>query len=368
MLNLHAISKSITTLVLRLWPSGMDVKSGTEGGQAVVRMKCSFYFLVACFLFNYLGFYLYKIWLVSVIYVVFAYVLGFVIGFELFPRGVRIFLSILLDGAIFSVGFYYAQEAFALALWVPMFASIGYGLRYDENCVIGSIFCNVTFSSVAMWFSLYWHSHPLVSIGILAGMGILPLYAFQLSSRIAKDKEEFERRFASLDLESKLDTLTGLLNRRGLVAYYDLCLASNKGGVKSGLLMFVDLDGFKLINDIAGHLKGDWVLREVALKISGCLRSGDKVARFGGDEFIILMRDDLSIEDVEYISERILQEIKTIEVPGFPGIGVDASIGVNFFNWSKADNFENILNLADEAMYKAKKAGKGRSYIQTDVC
>lgn len=198
-------------------------------------------------------------------------------------------------------------------------------------------------------------------------MVVLPLYAFQLSSRIAKDKEEFERRFVSLDLESKLDTLTGLLNRRGLVAYYDFCLSNNKGEVKNGLLMFVDLDGFKLINDVAGHLKGDWVLREVALKISGCLRSEDKVARFGGDEFIILMRNGLAIEDVGYVSERILQEIKTIVVPGFSDIKVDASIGVSFFNWSEAGSFESLLDLADEAMYKAKKAGKGRSCLQANT-
>ncbi len=162
--------------------------------------------------------------------------------------------------------------------------------------------------------------------------------------------------------ESHRDALTGLLNRRGLSPL--LLDAANIPGDHS--LLFVDLDYFKEVNDQAGHAVGDIVLCQVATAIQGSVRSDDDVARFGGDEFVILLR---SCDE----KQAVTVGHKIVDVVSSRDFSVDgrvfhlgASVGVRTFNGG-ADSIDVFLHDADTACYEAKRQGRGRVKVFGDV-
>jgi diguanylate cyclase (GGDEF)-like protein len=128
-------------------------------------------------------------------------------------------------------------------------------------------------------------------------------------------------------------------------------------------LMFVDLDGFKPINDRLGHKAGDAVLRQVARIFQSCLRQGDVVGRYGGDEFIFLLNQVSDPSEVTQVAERILARLQAPIDVGEP-VNVGASIGIAF-NTNMAETAEELIRDADQAMYRAKAQGKNR-YIVTN--
>jgi len=167
------------------------------------------------------------------------------------------------------------------------------------------------------------------------------------------------------------DALTQLPNRRLLIDRINQAQASSKRNNHHGALMFVDLDNFKPLNDIYGHYVGDLLLVEVAKRLKDCVREMDTVARFGGDEFVLLLGDldvsfDKSIDYAAKVAEKIrvsLSDLYQLKVPRDDGSYMivehrcSASIGVYIFMDHKATP-DDILKCADKAMYDAKSAGR----------
>ncbi len=154
------------------------------------------------------------------------------------------------------------------------------------------------------------------------------------------------------------DPLTNLANR---VLFTDrLEHALSRRDEARGLLavLFVDLDDFKMVNDTFGHASGDDLLRSVAERLRSVLRPADTAARFGGDEFAILLEDSLSRHDVAAVAERIVAALKPHFVVERQEVAVHASIGVAIASSSPVDA-EELLRRADAAMYWAKVQGKG---------
>jgi diguanylate cyclase (GGDEF)-like protein/PAS domain S-box-containing protein len=176
------------------------------------------------------------------------------------------------------------------------------------------------------------------------------------------------------DLINKMayyDPLTQLPNRRMLTDRLGQAMAANSRHCIYGAVMFMDLDKFKPLNDTHGHVAGDLLLIEVGQRISNCIREMDTVARFGGDEFVVMLSElnaDKILAQIEAISvaEKIracLAETYFLKSqPGdAPGICVEhncsSSIGVVLFNGSEPSQ-EDIFKRADEAMYLAKEGGR----------
>ncbi len=159
-----------------------------------------------------------------------------------------------------------------------------------------------------------------------------------------------------LDTLAHRDTLTGLLNRRALLANLETRLAA---GTPTSVL-FCDLDGFKAVNDTHGHEAGDAVLVEVAGRLSAAVRDGDLVARFAGDEFVLVSRP----EGATRIADRLLQRLtEPIALADGSSARVGTSIGIaDLLDPTGIEvTAEELLKQADTAMYVAKRSGKGRS-------
>ena len=156
------------------------------------------------------------------------------------------------------------------------------------------------------------------------------------------------------------DPLTGLPDRRLFERRLDRALQRHRQQEDYRFAVyFIDLDNFKSINDRFGHLLGDCVLREVAWRLAGCVRPDDMVARFGGDEFTVLIDDLHGDADVQRVAQRILDHLERPLIVDGRRVTVAASIGVATDS-RDGGRFEALLYEADQAMYRAKARGGGR--------
>jgi diguanylate cyclase (GGDEF)-like protein len=155
---------------------------------------------------------------------------------------------------------------------------------------------------------------------------------------------------AALEQRATTDPLTGCLNRAGTVATLDR-LVDGGGGVG---LLFIDLDGFKAINDTLGHHTGDHVLEVVARRLRAAARHDDVIGRLGGDEFVVLMPGLDSAASAYSIAERIAVALRGPARVGVETVDIAASIGVA---WRIGGEPDELLSAADSAMYVAKQAG-----------
>ncbi len=158
------------------------------------------------------------------------------------------------------------------------------------------------------------------------------------------------------------DTLTGLPNRRLLMDRLSHAQVTSARSKRYGALLFIDLDNFKDLNDTLGHDVGDLLLEQVALRLVSCLREGDTAARFGGDEFVVML-EDLSGSDAdaagqaELVAEKILARLNApYELVGRQH-NSSPSIGITLFSGATL-GVDELLKRADVAMYQAKAAGR----------
>ncbi|WP_156862317.1 diguanylate cyclase [Casimicrobium huifangae] len=156
------------------------------------------------------------------------------------------------------------------------------------------------------------------------------------------------------------DQLTGLHNRASLEECVAAALALGERNGATVTLIFVDLDGFKSINDAHGHAAGDRVLSEVATRIKGCVRAADTVARLGGDEFVVLLHPDGNTSEPDAVVDRLFLALQLPVDVGDSTTTVGASIGIAQ-HAAGPGTASDLLRRADAAMYEAKRAGKGQA-------
>lgn len=172
---------------------------------------------------------------------------------------------------------------------------------------------------------------------------------------------------AQLQQMATRDSLTGLCNRRAFTERLEQSVSRSKrkcGKDDALALLFVDLDGFKSVNDAYGHGVGDEVLCEIARRLLSITRHSDVVARLGGDEFVVLVDTDVCAASVNALCDRITASMRP--PCSFSGgeAHVSASIGIAISPPAVSDAVE-LMRIADAAMYQAKRAGKGRVLFAT---
>jgi diguanylate cyclase (GGDEF)-like protein/PAS domain S-box-containing protein len=159
--------------------------------------------------------------------------------------------------------------------------------------------------------------------------------------------------------EARRDPLTGVANRKELFEVLSPIL--EEGSLTAAL--YVDLDGFKEVNDRFGHTVGDELLCNVAARIRGAIRTIDTVARVGGDEFVVICRELDSTDEAIAIGHRIREGLARQFGLSVATVTIDSSIGIAFGRTPDADR---LLTRADEALYRAKRKGRGRIEIAYD--
>lgn len=161
------------------------------------------------------------------------------------------------------------------------------------------------------------------------------------------------------------DPLTNLANRALFFAEVDKAIRSARPGANGIAAMYIDLDGFKAVNDTMGHSAGDVLLQHVARRLTRCVREGDRVARLGGDEFAILFSAPIDAEDLTATARRILREVAApYQLPTGP-TQISCSIGIAERN-EPHESAIDFIDRADGALYRAKASGKNCLYLDGD--
>ncbi len=179
-----------------------------------------------------------------------------------------------------------------------------------------------------------------------------------LFNDISHQKQTQER----LDDMATHDALTGLPNRIGLSLKLHQTLTATRMHSRLAAVCFVDLDGFKPINDTYGHEAGDRVLVEVAKRLRHVIRTTDTVARIGGDEFIMLLAEFANMDEIEIALDRILDTLRKPVYLDEARISISASIGVTVHPFDDSDT-DTLLRHADQAMYIAKNQGRNNWHM-----
>ncbi len=170
------------------------------------------------------------------------------------------------------------------------------------------------------------------------------------------DMSEVRHLHQQLEFQAVTDPLTGLLNRRGFQQAVDSILLRGERSEASLVLLYLDLDGFKRVNDSLGHDAGDRVLRWVSEQIKACLGSCDLLGRMGGDEFTALLELEFP-EQAAKISEKLIERVSVCHQVDGLDVMLGVSIGIATFPDCGSD-LNGLLRAADIAMYEAKRAGR----------
>jgi len=178
------------------------------------------------------------------------------------------------------------------------------------------------------------------------------------------DMTEIKLHEEQLRYQAHHDALTGLPNR---VLFHDrlgVAMAHARRGENKVAVLFLDLDNFKRINDSLGHTIGDLLLKEVAVRLGGCLREIDSVARYGGDEFIVLLEGVDQEEDVLLAAQRIIEGMAPVVSIQGQDFYLTVSLGIAFYPEDGQDQ-DTLIKNADTAMYRAKESGKNTYRVFT---
>jgi diguanylate cyclase (GGDEF)-like protein len=200
-----------------------------------------------------------------------------------------------------------------------------------------------------------WFDVSAVRIGDAPDRTVAML--FQDVTERKRAEQVLEASVLHLRHRSQHDPLTGLPNRLLFEERLELALAGAERYERKVAVLFIDLDGFKAINDAHGHSCGDVVLKEVAQRLHDALRTSDTLARMHGDEFVVLLPDVGGRDAIASLTTTLLAEMTRPVVIGDATARVTASIGVSLFP-KNARHAHGLMNAADAAMYHAKASGK----------
>jgi len=184
------------------------------------------------------------------------------------------------------------------------------------------------------------------------------------AAELVRSNTELKQAETQLRQMAYHDPLTGLPNRKLLQDRLQQALTWAGDHGQLAALLFLDLDGFKAINDTLGHQTGDLLLKAVAQRLTRCLRGSDMVARLGGDEFVVLLPAILGVQDVAKVAEKILVTLSQKFVLEKQEILVTTSLGISIYPLD-GTNVDNLMVRADRAMYSAKERGKNRYEFST---
>lgn len=218
------------------------------------------------------------------------------------------------------------------------------------------LFINIAAGLSGIYFLIRNFIHNINTISLELKRDRESLY--NLTKSLQETNEE-------LEYLANSDIVTNLPNRLSFVDIVKKMFSQAKKHDKQIAILFLDLDGFKAVNDTLGHEAGDMILKVVGSRLESVVRTSDIVARIGGDEFAIALGEITEQKHVEQIAKTIIQEINHSYTYQDQECEVGVSIGISLYP-QHAEDIEELLKKADSAMYDIKKTGKNHFAIYTD--
>lgn len=275
-------------------------------------------------------------------------------------------------------GYYWMRTSMELGAMVLALIGIGIVIRRNISSPLMKFYivslaifgqADIAFMLAKPWEHMWWLAHVIFSVGFfILSWGVARALLTTRSFELAYSEEELTEQIRNLAF---YDTLTQLSNRRLLKDRLEQAMNASKRSGLYGAILFLDLDNFKPLNDLHGHIAGDSLLIEVANRLKNCVRKIDTVARFGGDEFVVMLTE-LNADKAESTSQAmgVAEKIRcslakpyhlSIDDEKNAGTRVEhhcsVSVGVTLFK-NAMNSQEAILKQADSAMYQAKAAGR----------
>jgi diguanylate cyclase (GGDEF)-like protein len=185
---------------------------------------------------------------------------------------------------------------------------------------------------------------------------LLSVALLQTSALHASTQDKLQR----LEEHGERDVLTQTLNRDIMLDRISHAISLAKREQSQFALLFIDLDNFKPINDQFGHAAGDAVLQQVSARLTSAIRDSDALSRHGGDEFLLLLNNTKSPQDISAFTAKIVHMLAEPYQLACTTVSSSASVGVAVFP-ADGDNAAALINVADAAMYRAKQQGGNRA-------
>ena len=268
--------------------------------------------------------------------------------FHIHPR--RYHVAMWVDIVIVSICVlndpYPIPPSLLVFIMVVLGNGMRYGMRLFAEAMVGSFTATMLVLTARYTINGAELSPGLVFLNLFGG--IILVYSYILMGRIERSRNE-------LEAHSNLDTLTGLLNRRALQDVAQTMFQRLQRNKKKFAMLFADMDKFKAVNDELGHAAGDLVLKQFADIVRNSIRGTDIAARYGGDEFVMLLEDS-DLNEAEVVASRIQHRVS--EWAAVNSIDISVTFGLGEAP-THGDNFASLLEQVDIALYQSKSAHTG---------
>lgn len=280
---------------------------------------------------------------------------------RLFPRPNRLrkAVAIASDAAIVSAGVHLGGAHGVVLYPVYFWIIAGNGLRFGTPYLRMAMVMSTLGLTAAVLSSSYWLVHVEVGIGLLVGLLAISALFYSMAHRLEETSRRLRERVHESERLATHDHLTGLPNRALFLARLEQELGALPRNRSTLAVLFIDLDGFKAINDDHGHASGDWLLTEVGERLRHAVRRSDTAARIGGDEFAILLTHLHGRGEARAVAEALLQALACEYRLGGRGtvLSVTPSIGLAVAP-DDGEDAESLFHFADMAMYAVKRSSK----------
>ncbi|MHB8533918.1 MAG: diguanylate cyclase domain-containing protein [Sulfuricaulis sp.] len=290
---------------------------------------------------------------VAMITIFIPFSIGILISIFLYPQVSvpRRVLSMVADLSATTYALYFLGDVGTPVYGMYLFNACGNGFRFGARYLFLSAGLGVLGFTFVLVASEYWVTHRTIGIGLLIVLIVIPMYFASLVRQL-------HAALARMRIMATCDTLTDLPNRHSFYEQLQLTLRLAERSQMPFAVVFVDLDDFKPINDALGHAAGDTVLKSVARRLEQSVRKNDIVARFGGDEFVIILSNIYKTE-VPSVVRKIIDTVARPHEFNGKSVTLTSSVGIASYPDS-GRSVDELVAQADAAMYQSKRAGRNR--------
>jgi diguanylate cyclase (GGDEF)-like protein len=356
----------------------------TEGefGQAKLRVVLPVIALLGFVVAHWLGVQvdIKAVLMVCLLHIALDLVWGVVVLQQKLPVRPRRTLAVLIDDA--KIGWVLMIEPGTAApiCCLALFSAIGHGLRFGPGIAAWASLSGAVAMAWCFNSSAFWRSVPQLSLGLLLAQVALPIYTTLLARSVQREREDAKQLVRALEEQRKIDHLTGGYNRAGFLAEVESALRATRARGQASAVFYMDLDGFKAVNDMFGHAASDEMLKGVVVALRKKVRADDIVARLGGDEFGVVAHGIDSRDVAERVGRELLAAVSAVRPAGNGQVHVGASSGAAVIvakaiasdhtgtqtaRTEVTAHATNIVAIADRRMLRTKATGKAQVVVDS---